>query len=169
MIFRRKERSEGTGQPQGQPAPAADPRAVLRDEIGLYQLWFLEFRLQEEVARAARSGNPFCLAMWQLRLLPGEVPSPELLRQAAELINSSLRTYDVLARIDAQRFVAILIDAPYESAATVAFRIKGELQLRVQSAGRWQAGVGAFPNDGVDGNALISTAMRRLDTDARAA
>ena len=172
MLFRRKEK-----EPEAQPPPeselepgeSASPEADLRDEIGLYQLWYLEMRLREELARGGRIGSSFSLATWQLRLLPGEVPGPELLRQSAAHIVSSLRAYDIPARIDQHRFVALLLDANYEAASTVAFRIKGDIQIRLQSAGRWQAGVSTFPDDGVDGNGLIQAAFRRLDEDARAA
>ena len=173
MFFRRKGKAEPEAQPssaQGQEAEAgASAERILRDEVGLYHLWYLELRMREELARGGRTGQVFSLATWQLRLLPGEVPSDELFRQAAEHIGNSLRAYDVYARIDEHRFVAILFDAPFESASTVAFRIKGDLQVRVQSAGRWQAGVAAFPVDGVDGNSLIQAAFRRLDEDSRAA
>ena len=172
MLFRRKER-EPEAQPLSATEPEAEesasPEAALRDDIGLYHLWFLEMRLRDELARGGRIGSFFSLATWQLRLLPGEIPGPELLRQSAAHIVSSLRTYDIPARIDEHRFVALLLDANYQAASTVAFRIKGDIQIRLQSAGRWQAGVSTFPDDGVDGNGLIQAAFRRLDEDARAA
>ena len=174
MFFRRKP-SEETFRREQAPfsAHAANAaggsEAALRDELGLYHLWYLELRLREELARAARAHNVFSLAAWRLRLLPGETPEPELLQRAAALIAGSLRSYDVPARIDSERFGALLFDAEYEDACTVAFRLKGDLQLRAPSAGRWQAGVATFPRDGVDGDALIQAAFRRLEEDARAA
>jgi GGDEF domain-containing protein len=167
-MFKRKNRDEA--RPGERPTSGA-PRelALLKDELGLYQFWFLEHRLTEEVARGARNGAIFSLAVWTIRLLPGEVISRELVVKAAEFIAPSLRPYDIACQLDEQRFVALLIDAPYEAAATVAFRIKGELQTRIAPVGRWQAGVAGFPNDGVDTDGLIQTATRRLDTDGRAA
>ena len=85
----------------------------------------------------------------------------------AQLIAKSLRAYDIIARIDEHRFVAILFDAGYDAASTVAFRLKGDLQVRVPSVGKWQAGVATFGRDGVHGDALIQAALRRLDEDAR--
>ncbi len=79
------------------------------------------------------------------------------------------RTYDVVARIDGQRFVAILLDAPFEQASTVAQRVKSQLQLVGQSAGRWQAGVATYRTDGREADALIQTALQRLQEDAIAA
>ena len=143
--------------------------AALRDPLGLYHVWYLELRLQEELARAPRINSCFSLATWRLSLLPGETPSPELLAKAASLISDKLRAYDVYARIDENRIVAILYDADFQLASTVAFRLKSDLQVGVASSGRWQAGVATFPTDGVDGDSLIHAAFRRLDEDARAA
>ena len=162
-MFKRREQEPDPG-----PSPPQTD-AVLRDDLGVHQLWYLEMRLKEELARGSRTNGVFSLACWQLKLLPGERPSDDLLRQAAELIQEGLRTYDILARIDECRFVALLLDAQYEAASTVAFRIKGDLQVRVLSAGRWQAGVAAFPRDAVDADGLIQASFRRLGDDARAA
>src|SRR4030043_119794 len=122
MFFRSRSRKEGAsedraGAEQGQPS-SNDPQGVLRDELGLYHLWYLELRIREELVRAARINSVFSLAAWRLRLLPGEEPHPELLRQVAEFLVSRLRSYDIAARIDGQRFVAILFDADYPSATT---------------------------------------------------
>ena len=170
MFFKKKPK-EGPRVGEAPPPPdrGAGPEAVLIDELGLYHLWYLELRLREELARAPRNGSVFSLAAWQLKLLPGENPSSDLLQRAADLIAGCLRSYDVLARIDEERFFAILNDANYESAATVAYRIKGDLQIRLRSPGRWQAGVATFQTDGVNGDALIQAVFRRLDEDARAA
>ncbi|MDZ4277794.1 MAG: diguanylate cyclase [Dehalococcoidia bacterium] len=170
MLFRRKPKDEQSAATAGhaqQNAGAA--QAALRDPFGLYHLWYLELRLQEELARASRVNGVLSLATWQLKLLPGESADDELIGRVGQLISQSLRPYDVPARLDADRFAGILLDADYEDATTVAFRIKGDLQLRVRRAGRWQAGVATFPQDGVDANALIQTAFRRLDSDSTAA
>ncbi len=167
-MFRRKVKEET---PVDQPSAngASPAAAALRDELGLYHLWYLELRLTEELTRAARTESVFSLAAWQLRVLPGETPHPDLLEQAAKLITVSLRNYDIPSRIDAVRFVAILFDADLADASTVAFRIKGDLHLRAPSAGKWQAGVATFQRDGLDADALISATLRRLEEDARAA
>ncbi len=103
-----------------------------------------------------------------MRLLPGETADPELLARCAAQIAKSLRSYDIQARIDNERFGAILFDADYHNAATVVFRIKGALQLRVLAAGKWQAGVATFRRDGVDAGSLIRAGLRRLEEDTRA-
>ena len=169
MFFKRQTAAPEEKRPPPGAGGGPDPTLALRDESGLHHLWYLELRLKEELARAARVNSVFSLACWHLKLLPGEAPSPNLLQQAGDLIAGSLRSYDIVARLDEQRFAAILFDAQYEAAATVAHRIKGDLHVRIPSAGRWQAGVAAFPRDAVDGDGLIQAAFRRLGEDARAA
>jgi GGDEF domain-containing protein len=183
MVFRRKPKEErpaevAPSEPGGfaapaAPAPGPEPPAgaeqALFDPLGMHQLWYLERRLKDELARAARVNSIFSLATWRLRMLPGEEMSNELVQKAAQLISGRLRTYDICARIDDERFAAILFDAEAGAVSTVAFRIKADLQMQAQSAGRWQAGVSTFPTDGVDGDGLIQAAFRRLDEDSRAA
>ena len=167
MFFRRKPEEAAAAQDVEQPSESH--QAVLRDELGLHHLWFLELRLDQELARASRTGTVFSLVAWQLRLLPNEAPSPELLAQAAALIEQSLRPYHIAARVDARRYVALLCDATYEAACTLAFRLKGDLQIRIPSAGRWQAGVASFGRDGKDVDTILQAAEHRLEKDARAA
>ena len=163
-MFKRKDKSVEQARAAQQDAPPPDvAQAVLRDDLGLYHLWYLQLRLGEELARAARINNVFSFASWRLRLLPGEVPEPDLLRHAAAFIRDGLLGCDIPARFDSERFIAILFDAEFDAASTVAFRIKGDLQVRVQSVGRWQAGIATFQRDGVDGQGLIHAAFRRLD------
>ncbi len=170
MLFKRRPKEEVVREekpPGGQAEAAAD--AALRDELGLHHLWYLELRLREELTRAARADLGFSLAGWRLRLLPGETLGSDVLARCVALILKSLRSYDVVARIDEERIAAILFDADYQNATTVAYRIKADLQTRVPIAGRWQAGVATFGRDGVDGDALIGVMFRRLEEDARAA
>jgi hypothetical protein len=172
MFFRSRSRKEAASEDRGAALdpgqqPASDPQGVLRDELGLYHLWYLELRMREELARAARIDSVFSLAAWRLRLLPGEEPHPDLLRQVAEFVVGRLRSYDIASRIDAHRFVAILFDADYPNATAVAFRLKTDIQTRIPSVGRWQGGVATFGRDGVNGDALIQAALRRLEEDAR--
>ncbi len=62
MFFKRKGKEEpAEASPTRGPAQelAGDHAAVLRDELGLYHLWYLELRLREELARAARVESLF--------------------------------------------------------------------------------------------------------------
>jgi GGDEF domain-containing protein len=134
----------------------------------MYHLWYLERRLKDELARAARKEGAFSLICWRLRGLSGETIPDEHVTKAAEIISGALRSYDVFARIDEERFVALLFDADQQPATTAAFRIKGDMQVQMQTTGRWQAGVATFPQDGVVGDSLIQAAFQRLTEDSRA-
>ena len=94
-MFRRRSRQEGDFQekPPDEQLPGAGkgrPEAVLRDELGLHHLWYLELRLQEEIARASRAAGVFSVCGWRLRLLPGERLGPEHGREAVELATRTL-------------------------------------------------------------------------------
>jgi hypothetical protein len=164
MLFKRKAKEEAALEERPPPGDGAN---LLRDALGLHHLWYLDSRLREELVRASRANTVFSIAAWRPRLLPGEELPNEHLKRVAELIAKSLRSYDLVSRVDEVRFVAILFDASYEAASTVAFRIKGELQVRVPTSGKWQAGVATFGRDGVDGETLIQTTLRRLEDEAR--
>ena len=167
MVFGLKSKADSRPE-ENEETTATEGQASLRDELGMYHLWYLERRLQDELARAARKEGIFSLVCWRLRGLPGEMIPDELVAKAAEIISANLRSYDVFTRIDEERFVALLFDAEQQPATTVAFRIKGDMQVQMQTAGRWQAGVATFPHDGVSGDSLIQAAFRRLGEDARA-
>ena len=173
LFFRRRAREKtpaAGARPEDPSGRAPDGlEASFLDENGLYHRWYLEHRLREEVARAGRTGKEFSLATWHWRLLPNEPLNPDRLTRAVAAILKGLRWYDVAARIDRQRFVAILFDSDYESAATVAYRIKADLQIRLPSAGKWQVGVATFGRDGADEDALLQATFRSLEEDARAA
>jgi PleD family two-component response regulator len=166
MVFGRKPKDPRPDESAEPTTPVGE--ASLRDELGMYHLWYLELRLKDELARAARKEGTFSLVCWQLRGLPGESMSDELVNQAAGVISGGLRSYDVFARVDEQRFVALLFDAEQQPASAAAFRIKGDMQVQMQTTGRWQAGVATFPQDGVVGDSLIQAAFRRLAEDSRA-
>lgn len=169
MVFGRKPKEDRSPAEIEATSVAAGGEASLLNELGMYHLWYLERRLKDELARASRVDGVFSLVCWRLRCLPGETIPAELVAKAAKIISGRLRSYDIFARIDDERFVAILFGAEPQPATTVAFRIKSDMQIQIQTTGRWQAGVASFPQDGVDGDSLIEAAFRRLAEDARAA
>ena len=169
MLFKRRPRDAEPPAVKGVPKHAAEGAAILRDELGLSHLWYLELRLKEELARAARGGVIFSIATWEPRLLPGDEPNAAIMSRAAALIVGKLRSSDLVGRIDDQRYVGVLLDADYHHASTVAYRIKADIQVLIPGAGRWRAGIATYGRDGVDVDGLIRVALRRMDEDAQAA
>jgi len=168
MFFKRKAEEPAEPAASESSPDQATLEAAVCDENGLHALWYMEMRLREELVRAGRANLIFSLAAWQVKLLPGETPGPDFQRACARLIKDALRTYDVAAQTGPGSYVAILLDAKYDDARTVTFRLKGELGLKVPSVGRWQAGLSTYPEDALDGNELIQIAFRRLEADALA-
>jgi hypothetical protein len=169
MLFKRRPREAEPPVAEGVPKQAAEGAAVLRDELGLSQLWYLELRLKEELARATRGATIFSVATWEPRLLPGDEPNAEIMGRAAGLIVGKLRSSDLAVRVDDQRYVGVLLDADYHHASTVAYRIKADIQVLIPGAGKWRAGIATYGRDGVDADSLIQVALRRMDDDSQAA
>ncbi len=148
-----------------------DSDAALLDRVsGLYALWYFQRRLHEEVARCSRYGRPFALVVCELHLLPGDSVADETIERVGEVVRSGIRQTDLATCMDRSTFVAMLVEARATVAATIAHRLKSELTLRVRShRGPWKSGTAAFPDDGVDADALIHVAQRRLREDVSAA
>jgi hypothetical protein len=168
MLFKKRPRDDPEDAPDT-PPPKAGGEAELRDEFGMHQLWYLNLRLKEELARASRTGGVFSLATWEPRLLPGDEPDPRIIANAAKLIVGKLRNYDLTAHIGDYRFAAVLLDADNHHASTVVFRIKADIQVEVPGAGKWKAGVATYGRDGADADSLIQVALRRMDDASSAA
>jgi hypothetical protein len=169
MLFKRRSQEAEPPAAEGVPKQPAEGAALLRDELGLSHLWYLELRLKEELVRAARGATIFSIATWEPKLLPGDEPSAEIMNRAAGLIVGKLRSSDPVGRVDGRRYVGLLLDADYHHATTVAYRIKADIQVLVQGAGKWRAGVATYGRDGVDVEGLIQVALGRMDEAARAA
>jgi len=165
MFFRgRSKNVDEAAPPQGE-----GPEAALVDRnSGLYQEWYFERRLREEVARCARYDRAFTVVAWELQLLPGEALPDEVVARAAAVIRSKLRNTDLAARIERARFMALLVETPGDLARVVAYRLKSDLEVGVHSGkGPWKAGYAAFPQDGVEASVLLQVVMRRLKEDMR--
>jgi hypothetical protein len=169
MLFKRRPREAEPPAAAGVPKQSAEGYAILRDELGLSHLWYLELRLKEELARAARAGTTFSIATWEPRLLPGDEPNEAIMSRATGLIVGKLRSSDLVGRVDDRRYVGVLLDADYHHASTVAYRIKADIQVLIPGAGKWRAGVATYGRDGVDVDGLIQVALRRMDEDSQAA
>jgi GGDEF domain-containing protein len=167
MFFRRRE------VPPEEPhkGKGSDREALLFEGLsGLYQAWYFQRRAEEEVARCARYGRPFVLIIWEALLLPGEVLSEEVVAKAGEVIRGGIRKTDLAGQLDRTSFAALLIEATYEIARSVAYRLKGDLGQRARTgSGRWRSGFAVFPDDGLEFDALLQVAVRRLNEDVSAA
>jgi hypothetical protein len=154
---------------QEQPSQPPSPDAALRDPLGLHHQWYLDLRMRDEIARAEITKADCSIVAWQLGVLPGEAIDEDQARRAGQIIAKALRSYDIVARTDERRFFAIIFDANFESASSVAHRVCLELQFATSQMGRWKAGVASFNRDGLNGEELIAKALSRIDKVSRSA
>jgi two-component system response regulator AtoC len=115
------------------------------------RLWphgYFEGRVEEECARAARSGEPFAM----LRI---SVDSPSAPGIIDDLFTTTLRTIDVLAIYAPREYEVLLVSTSPEDAEAVAQRIRAYLQERRVSV---RIGLACHPRDASTPEALVARA-----------
>jgi diguanylate cyclase (GGDEF)-like protein len=91
---------------------------------------FFEQALAREIARAARYGRSLALVLFDVdhfKLVndsKGHLAGDELLRQLAELVQRSIRTEDVLARVGGEEFAVIVPEGTAEGGRQLAERLR---------------------------------------------
>jgi len=144
-------------------------RSILYDEdLGLYQQWYLELRLNEEMARCKRYGLTFALIVIKLH----ETSWPNMtahgwddVSQAAYMTARSVRTVDLTAALGRGEFAVCLVHCDKDGAEIARHRIESALRLH-----RPSTGLVVFPLEQVGSKDMIKLARSRaLATEARAA
>jgi diguanylate cyclase (GGDEF)-like protein len=104
---------------------------AIRDGLtGLYNSTYIKARLQEEIDRAGRYGDPLSLLMIDpddfksLNDTFGQVAGDRILRAFSDLLRNSLRAPDIVGRIGGEEFLVILPRTSSLDAAAVAERIR---------------------------------------------
>lgn len=109
---------------------------------GLRNRRYLLERLQEEVEKAHRYGHPVsCLVVDVDEIRPHEHDAAkqdidEVLVEVAVAMRQRSRNYDIVARVDAGLFAAVLPHAPLDDALTYARKIEDEFNRIEDHAGR---------------------------------
>ncbi|MBF0496898.1 MAG: diguanylate cyclase [Deltaproteobacteria bacterium] len=97
---------------------------------GLVNRRYLFERLQEEVSRHRRSGNPLSLAILDIDFFKhvndtyGHICGDKVLVQFADLLQSQVRRYDLVGRYGGEEFCVILPGAPLAGAENVMNRFR---------------------------------------------
>lgn len=111
-------------------------------------------RLQEEVARSARSTSPLSVLLIEIDAVE---PTVDLIRRSGEVLRNTLRTADALFRYAEKQFAAILVDTDVATAYMAAERLRDATKtLRGQrvpttiSVGISEMSVGHTPQELVD-------------------
>ncbi|MBF0524409.1 MAG: diguanylate cyclase [Deltaproteobacteria bacterium] len=101
---------------------------------GLVNRRYLFERLQEEVSRHKRSGNPLSLAILDIDFFKhvndtyGHICGDKVLIQFSELLQNQVRRYDLVGRYGGEEFCVILPGAPLAGAEKVMNRFRGYVE-----------------------------------------
>ena len=121
----------------------------------VFNRWYFDFRLKEEIERCRRYG--FNLAVLRLALDAPEPDAELLASRLVECLAGDLRPFDAPARLTDTDYVVCLLQCDREGADAVVNR----LDVKREFAARH--GVAVFPDDGDSQQVLLDLAERRLD------
>lgn len=108
--------------------------AITDGLTGLYnhkQLWE---RLEDEIARAERFGNPLSFIMCDIDYFKhyndnnGHLKGDKLLKELGTILKSSMRKIDIVARYGGEEFGIILIETGKDDAYKVAEKLRGTVE-----------------------------------------
>ncbi|MCL4458924.1 MAG: GGDEF domain-containing protein [Chloroflexi bacterium] len=109
------------------------------DELtGLFNLRYLNERINEEIGRSCRFAHPLAVLMIDVDNLKGvndtygHAEGDRLLREIARTLRAAVRSVDVVARVGGDEFVIILPETGAQGARAVAERILGLVRDRVK-------------------------------------
>lgn len=138
---------------------------------GLHSRDYVLAEMEQEILRAARSGRPFALLMFDLDGLKaandrfGHASGDTLLRAVADTLRGDIRITDVAARWGGDEFVLLLPETDLTGAMLVADKVRIDIgRLALPHDGlvvRTSASIGlvTYPDDGKSSTEL----MRRAD------
>jgi len=143
---------------------------------GLHNHRYIHERLDEEFARASRSGWPLAVMMLDMDNLKffndtcGHLVGDESIRFAAGLFSKALRVSDILGRYGGDEFLAVLPETGRERAEQIGHRIVSllaEHPLSLDDSGQQvplgvSIGVACYPEDGVGTRELLALADAAL-------
>lgn len=135
-----------------------------------YNRRYLALRLDEEVKRSARSGEPLSLILLDLDQFKtvndrwGHAAGDEVLKEVVQLLVSQSRRYTVVARYGGDEFIALLPNAPKAAALVYAERLRAIVERYPFKYGPVTAsfGVACFPDDTANAGELIKSADHAL-------
>lgn len=137
---------------------------------GLANLRTLSRVLELELARAGRQGGDVSVAVFDVdsfaavNAAGGRAAGDAVLRRVAEVLGSSVRLVDTIARSGADEFVVV---APGSAGGIVARRIIDGVAAAAEADGSGisvSAGVAHFPADGTTADDLLGAARVALDS-----
>src|SRR4051794_27257517 len=147
-------------------------RPVTDGVTGAYPRALLQPRIDEELARAARTGAPFAVFLFDVDFFKtvndayGHLRGDEVLRQLTDRVSAVVRAGDSVFRYGGDEFVLLLPDTDRDEAVRLALRLTDEIRER-EFPGQpplhlsISLGVATYPTDGSDCASLLACADRR--------
>jgi diguanylate cyclase (GGDEF)-like protein len=152
--------------------PQLEQEAKVDPKTGLLNAREFQLSLDDEIARAQRTGAPLAVLMCDLDLLRninntyGHLAGDAVIRGIAGVIRDELRRYDIAARFGGEEFSVLLPSATPAQAYEIAERIR-----RAVEAARFEEetvdeplsatmsiGVAGYPRDAIDAKGLVHAA-----------
>jgi diguanylate cyclase (GGDEF)-like protein len=132
---------------------------------GAWNRRFILEELERAVSRAARSGEPLSVLMFDMddfkrvNDTQGHLAGDRLLRDVAQALRDSLRKGDVLGRYGGDEFL-LVAPGDRESALSVADRARAEVRERTGHS--VTAGLASMPADGATVTELVAASDRAM-------
>lgn len=137
-------------------------------------------RLESEIARAARSGEPLAVLFLDIdRLKPvndryGHLAGDRLLAETARRLEASMRRYDFIARVGGDEFLAIMPGLDPQGVARRADHLRSAVARKpiavahgVTVEASISVGAAAYPQDGGAAEDLVAVSDQRMYADKR--
>ena len=158
-------------------AHALSELALLDALTLLHNRRFMNDRLEQELARAARAGKAFSIALLDLDGFRrvneghGHAVGDRVLVAFARALRNDLRAYDVPCRLGGDEFVVLFPDCDRAGADAALDKLRRRATWALPGLPEitFSAGVAAFPEDGAVWTELLDTADRRMMTARSAA
>jgi diguanylate cyclase (GGDEF)-like protein len=143
---------------------------------GVYNRRYFALRLQEEARRHARFGEPLSLVLLDLDRFKsindelGHRAGDDTLREAAQIIVASSRSFSIVTRYGGDEFAVLLVNTPKSGALKYAQRIKDVVEHHRFAHGPLTVSVGiaSLPEDVTQSDDLVPAADRALYVAKRA-
>jgi diguanylate cyclase (GGDEF)-like protein len=142
---------------------------------GAYNRRYFALRIEEEAKRHARFGEPLSLVLLDLDRFKnindelGHRAGDDTLREAAQLIMASSRSFSIVTRYGGDEFAVLLVNTPKSGAVKYAQRIKDVIERHRFAHGPLTVSVGiaSLPEDVTSSDDLVPAADRALYTAKR--